>query len=96
MKDIIEFIGLLCTCIVIFIGISIGIAFIGWKIDLVRSACTEVVIDGKVQYRGKSVFYKTKSRGTATLYQEYEPVFFIPKMKAEIITDNIKVKTIGC
>lgn len=78
----------------------VGLCWVGaygeWKYNVWKSPCTEVVIDGEVQYRGNSHFYKTQSRGTATIYQEYETAFWFPKMTKEIISEKVSVKTISC
>lgn len=81
---------------VIVIGLILGLPYACYRYEVWRSPCTEVMINGKIEYRGKSAFYKTESRGTATIYQEYEPVFWFPRMTKEIISDRVSVNPTRC
>lgn len=76
-----------------FVG---GLSYVSWRISIWRNPCTEVVINNEVVYRGNAKFYQTKSRGTATIYQEHQQRWLLPRMTKEIITNDIKVNPISC
>ena len=64
-----------------------------YKFEVWRSPCSEVYNEGKLIYKGNSYFYKTESRGTSTIYKEYDKRFFFPRMKKEIMSNTLTIKT---
>lgn len=82
-----------------FIGamaIFIGIAFGCRQLNIYLSPCIEVYTDGELIYKGSSVFYDTDSRGTATIFRQYDEKIFLQKKIKEIVSNKITIKTIKC
>lgn len=79
-------------CMAIFIGGAHGIR----KININLSPCVEVYNGGELIYKGSSVFYDTGSRGTATIFRQYDEKIFFQKKIKEIISNKITVNTVSC
>lgn len=80
----------------IVVGIITGFSYLGYRYNVWKSSCSQVVINGKLEYDGKTNFYQTESRGTATIYKEYEQRFFLPKQTKEIMSADVKIKNTEC
>jgi len=90
-----NFIEGLCFFIIgmaIFIGACYGFR----QINISLSPCTEVYEDGELIYKGSSVFYSTESRGTATIFYQYDERIFFQRKVKEIMSNKITIKTIKC
>lgn len=80
------------TGMAIFIGACYGIR----QINISLSPCTEVYEDGKLIYKGSSVFYSTESRGTATIFYQYDERIFFQRKTKEIMSNKITIETTKC
>ena len=90
-----NFIEGLCFFIIgmaIFIGCCYGIR----QIDINLSPCVEVYNDSELIYKGSTVFYDTDSRGTATIFRQYNERIFLQKKIKEIVSNKITVNTVSC
>lgn len=88
MKDFI-------VCILMTTGIFMAVRG-AWEVGVMRSPCT-IVRDGKeIIYDGKSLFYRMASLGSATIYQEYEPTFWLPRQVKEVVSNDFTVETVSC
>ena len=76
----------------IFIGGAYGIR----KIHINLSPCVEVYNDGELIYKGSSVFYDTDSRGTATIFYQYDERIFFQRKVKEIMSNKITINTVSC
>ena len=77
---------------VIFIGIAFGCR----QLNIYLSPCVEVYNDSELIYKGSSVFYSTKSRGTATIFYQYDEGIFFQRKVKEIMSDKITINTVSC
>ena len=76
--------------------ILFGIAFGCRQLNVYLSPCVEVYNDGELIYKGSSVFYDTDSRGTATIFRQYNEGIFLQKKIKEIVSNKITVNTVSC
>lgn len=67
--------------------------YLKYKYDVYTSPCSEVYNENILIYKGNSYFYKTESRGNSTIFKEYEKKFLFPKMKKEIMSNKLEIKT---
>lgn len=77
---------------IIFIGIAFGCR----QLNIYLSPCVEVYNDGELIYKGSSVFYDTDSRGTATIFRQYNEKIFLQKKIKEIVSNKITISTVSC
>lgn len=80
--------------IVIFL-LFCSFPYLKYKFKVYQASCSMVYNNGELIYEGNSFFYKTESRGNSTIFKEYEKTFFFPKMKKEIMSDKLEIKTCG-
>ncbi len=80
------------SALLFLIGL-LGSPYWVYKYEIWKSPCSEVYNEGKLIYKGNSYFYKTESRGTSTIYKEYDKRFFFPRMKKEIMSNTLTIKT---
>jgi hypothetical protein len=78
--------------IVIFL-LVVSFSYFKYKFKVYQTPCSIVYNDGKIIYKGNSYFYKTESRGNSTIFKEYEKKILFPKMKKEIMSDKLEIKT---
>lgn len=79
-----------------FLGGIITLPWTTYYYDIWVSPCTEVYDGNELIYSGKSNFYTTESRGTGTIFKQYEEKIFFPKQLKEIQSNKISIKTISC
>lgn len=75
-----------------FIGGVYGVR----QININLSPCVEVYNGKELVYKGSSVFYQTESRGTATIFRQYDEKIFLQKKIKEIMSNKITVNTVSC
>ena len=78
--------------IAIFIGACYGVR----QINISLSPCTEVYEDGELIYKGSTIFYSTESRGTATIFYQYDERIFFQRTVKEIMSNKITISTVSC
>jgi len=96
MKGWLGVIFTVCACATLVLGSFVGIPYAAYKFRVWRSPCTRVYDGQTLIYEGKSFFYDTKSRGTGTMYQEYEQKFILPRQVKEIVSNDIRIETVSC
>ena len=84
-----------CVMLVFFGGIM-TLPWTTYYYDIWVSPCTEVYDGNELIYRGKSNFYTTESRGTGTIFKQFEEKIFFAKQLKEIQSNKISIKTIQC
>lgn len=77
-------------------GTFIAIPALDYYISVWKSPCTEVYDGEQLIYRGNSYFYQTESRGTGTIFKEYQKRMIMPRQIQEIQSNAITIKTIKC
>lgn len=80
----------------LIVGSIAAIPVANFYISVWRSPCTEVYDGNKLIYSGNSYFYQTESRGTGTIFKEYEAKLILPRQLQEIQSNAITIKTIKC
>ena len=81
--------------IVIVFFILTGSITLGYHFYNVRTSPYTQVYDGdKLIYEGNSYFYRTCSRGNATMIKVYEQTPWFPKQIKEVMSDNIRIVTV--
>lgn len=94
-------VGIVATIVsfatVVLIGLFIiGLSYAAYKIGVWRSPCTRVYNGDELIYTGNSYYYNTGSRGSSTIFKEYEPRFWFPKREKEIMSNDIRIETVSC
>ncbi len=84
------------TTVVFFFLFILTLPWTSYYYEIWKSPCTEVYDGNELIYRGKSNFYTTESRGTGTIFKQYEEKIFLAKQLKEIQSDKITIKTISC
>ena len=64
--------------------------------NLYVSPCTEVYNDNELIFRGNSYYYTTESRGTGTMFKQYDERVIFQRQIKEVISDKIQITTISC
>lgn len=90
-KEFLYFLGTVVTLMVIA-----SLPWINFEYNKWKSPCTEVYDGTELIYRGNSYFYSTESRGTGTIFKQYEERVILPRQLKEIQSDKISIKTISC
>ena len=81
--------------IVIVFFILTGSITLGYYFYNVRTTPYTQVYDGdELIYEGNSYFYRTSSRGNATMVKVYEQTPWFPKQLKEVMSNNIRIVTI--
>ena len=92
--DIIKII-LMIIAIILMLSSPLWTPYLSYKYDVWKSPCSMVYNNGELIYEGNSYFYETESRGNSTIFKEYDKTFFFPKMKKEIMSNKLEIKTCG-
>ena len=80
--------------IVVFLILTASIT-LGCHYYNVRTSPYTKVYDGdELIYEGNSYFYRTCSRGNATMIKVYEQTPWFPKQIKEVMSDNIRIVTV--
>lgn len=89
-----DFIKNVTKIIVVFLILT-GSITLGYHYYNVRTAPYTKVYDGdELIYEGNSYFYRTCSRGNATMIKVYEETPFFPKQLKEVMSNNIRIVTV--
>lgn len=96
IKELLFYLSLFFGGILFIAGCGIAWSYAEYRYNVWRSPCTIVHNGDTIIYSGKSIFYNTETRGNATMFQELEPRFWFPRMKQEIISNQITAETVMC
>ena len=89
-----NFIKHIAKIIIVFFLLT-GSITLGYHFYNVRTSPYTQVYDGdKLIYEGNSYFYRTCSRGNATMIKVYEQTPWFPKQTKEVMSDNIRIVTV--
>lgn len=92
---IFEWVGASILVIIILVGM-LGLPWWIRAYNLWASPCSRVYNGNELIYEGNSYFYDTESRGTGTMFKQYnESVLFSRQIK-EIISNEIRIETVSC
>ena len=81
--------------IVVFLILTASITLGCHYYNVRISPYTKVYDDDELIYEGNSYFYRTCSRGNATMIKVYEQTPWFPKQIKEVMSDNIRIVTVG-
>lgn len=96
MKDFIKF---LFSLMILIGGTALALYVLGpvcYEHGVSRTPCVRVYANKELVYEGRTYHYETATRGSATIFKEYEQTPFFPKKIQEIIVSDLRVETVAC
>lgn len=95
LEEVLLSIGGGILCILALVAVC-GLPWWVRAYNLWASPCSRVYNGNELIYEGNSYFYDTESRGTGTMFKQYnESVLFSRQIK-EIISNEIRIETVEC